>query len=100
MASTMIRGKYIICKVTSSTSAEVISDGAVFQSNGEIIEIGKYDVREKGEDIAIIGIGKAFEDAEKIFENITQNVSNIDASIWINLAMIYWSQDKTQQNLN
>jgi len=37
--------------------------------------------------------------AEKIFENITKNGSNIDATIWINLAMIYWSQDKTQQNL-
>jgi len=29
-----------------------------------------------------------------------QKASNIDASIWINLAMIYWSQDKTQQNLS
>jgi len=38
--------------------------------------------------------------AEKTFENITNNANNIDASIWINLAMIYWSQDKTQQNLN
>ncbi len=38
--------------------------------------------------------------AEKTFENITKNTTNIDASIWINLAMIYWSQDKTQQNLN
>ncbi len=37
------------------------------------LEIGKYDVREKGEDIAILGIGKAFEDAEKIFEKIKQD---------------------------
>jgi len=43
MASTLVRGKYIICKVMSATSAEVISDGAVFQRDGEIIEIGKYD---------------------------------------------------------
>ena len=37
--------------------------------------------------------------AEKIFENLTKNVNNLDATIWVNLAMIYWSQDKTQQNL-
>jgi len=43
MASTLIRGRYIVCKVTGSTSAEVISDGAVFQRDGEIIEVGRYD---------------------------------------------------------
>ena len=43
MASTLIRGKYVICKVTGSNTAEVISDGAVFQRDGEIVEVGKYD---------------------------------------------------------
>ncbi len=38
--------------------------------------------------------------AEKTFENITKKADNIDATIWINLAMIYWSQDKTEQNLS
>ena len=42
MTSTLVRGKYVICKITGSSSAEVISDGAVFQENGEIIEVGKY----------------------------------------------------------
>ena len=37
------------------------------------LKIGKYDVRQKGKDIAILGIGKAFEDAEKIFEKIKQD---------------------------
>ncbi len=43
MAATLIRGKYIICKVTGRNSAEVISDGAIFQRDGEIIEVGRYD---------------------------------------------------------
>ncbi|QEE16976.1 CoB--CoM heterodisulfide reductase subunit B [Promethearchaeum syntrophicum] len=38
--------------------------------------------------------------AEQIFEHITKNGHNLNANIWINLAMIYWSQDKTQQNLS
>ncbi len=44
MASTLVRGKYVICKITGSNSAEVISDGAVFQRDGEIVEVGRYDV--------------------------------------------------------
>ncbi len=43
MASTLVRGKYVICQITGPSSAEVISDGAVFQRDGEIIEVGRYD---------------------------------------------------------
>ena len=43
MASTLVRGKYVICKITGSSSSEVITDGAVFQRDGEIIEVGRYD---------------------------------------------------------
>ena len=42
MASSLIRGKYVICKVTSRTAAEVIEDGAVFQRDGTIVAVGKY----------------------------------------------------------
>jgi len=42
MASSLIRGKYVICKALSRTSAEVIEDGAVFQRDGLIVEVGKY----------------------------------------------------------
>ncbi|MFC1937644.1 amidohydrolase family protein [Chloroflexota bacterium] len=42
MASTLVRGKYVIGKITGSNTAEVISDGAVFQQDGEIIEVGRY----------------------------------------------------------
>jgi cytosine/adenosine deaminase-related metal-dependent hydrolase len=43
MASSLIRGKYVICKVTSRTEAQVIEDGAVFQRDGTIIDIGTYE---------------------------------------------------------
>ena len=42
MASSLIRGKYVICKVTSRTEAQVIEDGAVFQQDGKIVDVGKY----------------------------------------------------------
>ncbi len=43
MASTLVRGKHVICKITGSNAAEVVSDGAVFQKDGEIVEVGRYD---------------------------------------------------------
>jgi 5-methylthioadenosine/S-adenosylhomocysteine deaminase len=42
MAMSLIRGKYVICKVTDRTAAEVITDGAVVQRDGVIIEVGAY----------------------------------------------------------
>lgn len=43
MAPTLIRGKYIICKVTGADSADIVTDGAVYQESGIIIEIGAYN---------------------------------------------------------
>ncbi len=42
MASSLIRGKYVICKVSGRTGAEIVHDGAVFQRDGTIVEIGPY----------------------------------------------------------
>ncbi len=42
MATSLIRGKYVICKVTSRTEAEVLTDGAVVQRDGSIIDVGPY----------------------------------------------------------
>jgi 5-methylthioadenosine/S-adenosylhomocysteine deaminase len=42
MATSLIHGKYIICKATSRTEARVIEDGAVVQRDGTIIDIGQY----------------------------------------------------------
>ncbi|MFC1897990.1 1-deoxy-D-xylulose-5-phosphate synthase [Candidatus Cloacimonadota bacterium] len=41
------------------------------------IELGKYDVRQKGKEIAVIGIGKSFEDAEEIVENMKNDYPDI-----------------------
>jgi cytosine/adenosine deaminase-related metal-dependent hydrolase len=40
MASTLVRGKYVICKALDSLSIEMIEDGAVFQQDGRIVEVG------------------------------------------------------------
>lgn len=59
MASTLVRGKYVICKIAGPTSAEVISDGAVFQRDGEIIEVGSYnDLRVRHPTEEVIGSSK------------------------------------------
>jgi 5-methylthioadenosine/S-adenosylhomocysteine deaminase len=42
MATSLIRGKYVICKVSNRTATEVITDGAVVQRDGIIIDVGSY----------------------------------------------------------
>jgi len=42
MASSLIRGRYVVAKVTSRTEARVVTDGAVFQRDGRIVEVGPY----------------------------------------------------------
>lgn len=42
MALSLIRGKYVICKIRSRTDAEVIEDGAVVQEDGTILAVGPY----------------------------------------------------------
>jgi 5-methylthioadenosine/S-adenosylhomocysteine deaminase len=56
MPSTLVRGKYIICKITGPSSAEVVYDGAVLQRDGEIVEVGSYeDLRSKNPDVEVVG---------------------------------------------
>ena len=43
MSSTLVWGKHVICKITGTDSAVVIPGGAVYQRDGEIIEVGKYE---------------------------------------------------------
>ena len=40
MASSLIHGQYVICAVTADGVADVIPEGAVYQENGRIVEIG------------------------------------------------------------
>jgi 5-methylthioadenosine/S-adenosylhomocysteine deaminase len=42
MASSLIRGKYVIAGVESPTQATVIQDGAVYQTDGTIVEVGSF----------------------------------------------------------
>ncbi len=56
MASSLIRGKYVISKITGPDSAEVVSDGAVFQRDGAIVEVGPYaDLKARHPDVEVIG---------------------------------------------
>ena len=56
MTSALIRGKYVICKITGPSSADVVSDGAVLQRDGEIIEVGDYqDMRARHPAEEVIG---------------------------------------------
>ena len=56
MPATLLRGKYVICKITGPSSAEVVSDGGVLQRDGEIIEVGDYqDLKTRHPDVEVIG---------------------------------------------
>ena len=43
MASSLIRGKYVVCRVDGRADAQVVEDGAIFQRDGVIVEIGKWE---------------------------------------------------------
>ena len=48
MPSSLIRGRYVVCKVTGNDGSQIIEDGAVFQRDGEIVEVGPYaDLRSR-----------------------------------------------------
>ena len=66
MASSLIRGKYVVAKVTSRTEVEVIPDGAVFQRDGYPVvyrlagskfEERRVEVARRGREQAIIKTG-------------------------------------------
>jgi cytosine/adenosine deaminase-related metal-dependent hydrolase len=42
MSSSLIRGRYVVCKVTGSAAARVLTDAAVFQRDGVIADVGPY----------------------------------------------------------
>ncbi len=42
MSSSLVRGRYVVARVIDENSSEIIEDGAVFQRDGEIIEVGTY----------------------------------------------------------
>ncbi len=42
MAMSLVRGKYVVCKVNDPWSADVVPNGAVLQRDGRIEEVGDY----------------------------------------------------------
>ena len=56
MSSTLVRGKYVVRRITGPNSADVVSDGAVFQRDGEIFEVGGYeDLKNRHPEAEVIG---------------------------------------------
>ncbi|UPY35719.1 amidohydrolase family protein [Sediminicoccus sp. KRV36] len=43
MSTTLIRGRYVICRALDRDTAEIIEYGAVLQKDGVIIEVGTYE---------------------------------------------------------
>src|SRR4051794_16823035 len=42
MTTSLVRGKHVVCNVTGRDTALVMDDGAVYQEDGRIIEIGPF----------------------------------------------------------
>lgn len=42
MVSSLIRGKYVVTRVIDDNASEIIPDGAIFQRDGEIVEVGSF----------------------------------------------------------
>jgi cytosine/adenosine deaminase-related metal-dependent hydrolase len=40
--SLIIRGKYVVCRVAGPNDAVIVEDGAVFQKDGRIAEVGPF----------------------------------------------------------
>ena len=56
MNALVVRGKYVISKEKESNTALVISDGAVYQEDGRIIEVGPYhELRSKYPSTEVVG---------------------------------------------
>ncbi|MBI4183598.1 MAG: amidohydrolase family protein [Proteobacteria bacterium] len=56
MPSSLIRGRYVIRRVVSRTEVDLVEDGAVFQRDGEVVEVGPFaDLSRKHRADEVIG---------------------------------------------
>lgn len=56
MTSSLIRGRYVVCRATGDDGSEIVTDGAVFQRDGEIVDIGPYeDLKSRHQPDEVIG---------------------------------------------
>lgn len=59
MSSSIIRAKHVLCKVKSRTETEIVDDGAIYQRDGIIREIGAFDtISKKYPDVPVLGSGE------------------------------------------
>src|SRR5262250_2335869 len=59
MAASLIRGKYVVVKVESRTETRVIADGAVFQRDGVVVEVGPFaELRARHPADEVLGSGE------------------------------------------
>ncbi len=47
MATSLIRGKHLICGVKDDGQLEIIDDGALLQRDGKIVEVGTFEQLQK-----------------------------------------------------
>ena len=60
MASTLVRGRHVVCRVRSRTEADVVDDGAVFQRDGTIVEVGPYPAlaaKHRADEVIQVAVG-------------------------------------------
>lgn len=58
MASSIIRGKHVVTRVIDDNASEVIEDGAVYQEDGAIVEVGSYaDLKGRYSPDEVVGDG-------------------------------------------
>ena len=58
MSSSLIRGKHVLARVIDENTTEVIDDGAVYQEDGLIVDVGAYqDLKARYSPDQVIGAG-------------------------------------------
>ena len=61
MATTLTRGKYVLVRADLGGESVVLTDGAVAQTDGAIVDVGTYDdLRGRFPDAEIVGNGRQF----------------------------------------
>ena len=58
MPSSLIRGRYVLTRVIEENTTEVIDDGAVYQEDGIIVDVGTFqDLKTRYSPDQVIGAG-------------------------------------------
>ena len=56
MGSSLVHGRYLLCRATGRDAVEMFEDAALFQREGEIVEIGPYEtLRSRHPDVPEVG---------------------------------------------